>query len=101
MSRGAIVRGAIVSGGDCSGGDCPGAIVRGANVRGANVLDPNAKPVYGEYKNPLLNVAPLWRLFKMGELTEVMRQKGDSVFIDLLNKVRTGNVDCNDEALLQ
>ena len=52
----------------------------------------NARPVCGEYKDPLLNIAPLWRIFRMSELTEVMRQKGDLVFIKLLNKVRAG--DC-------
>ena len=61
----------------------------------------NARPVYGEYKDPLLNIAPLWRLFKMGELTEVMRQKGDTVFIDLLNAVRVGKITHDDETLLQ
>ena len=61
----------------------------------------NARPVYGEYKDPLLNIAPLWRLFKMGELTEVMRQKGDIVFIDLLNAVRVGKITHDDETLLQ
>ena len=61
----------------------------------------NTRPVYGEYKDLLLNIAPLWRLFRMGELTEVMRQKGDFIFIDLLNKVRAGNIDSNDENLLK
>ena len=37
----------------------------------------------------------------MGELTEVMRHKGDLVFIKLLNKVRAGDVDCKDENLLK
>ena len=29
----------------------------------------------------------LWRKFKIAELDEVMRQKGDHQFIDLLNKI--------------
>ena len=37
----------------------------------------------------------------MGELTEVMRQKGDTVFIDLLNAVRVGRITHGDETLLQ
>ena len=37
----------------------------------------------------------------MAELTEVMRQKGDTIFIDLLNKVRVGNIDTHVESLLQ
>ena len=52
-------------------------------------------------ENALLNIAPLWRLFKMGELTEVMRQRGDTVFIDLLNAVRVGKITHDDETLLQ
>ena len=35
----------------------------------------------------------LWRMFQFAELTEVMRQRGDTKFIDLLNKMRVGNVD--------
>ena len=35
----------------------------------------------------------LWRMFQFAELTEVMRQRGDTKFIDLLNKMRLGNVD--------
>ena len=34
----------------------------------------------------------LWRLFSFAELTEVMQQKGDKNFIDILNKVRVGNI---------
>ena len=35
----------------------------------------------------------LWRMFQFAELTEVMRQRGDVKFIDLLNKIRVGNID--------
>ena len=35
----------------------------------------------------------LWRMFQFAELTEVMKQRGDTKFIDLLNKIRVGNVD--------
>jgi len=35
----------------------------------------------------------LWRKFCMAELTEVMRQRGDIKFIDLLNQVRLGELD--------
>ena len=35
----------------------------------------------------------LWHKFKMIELTEIMRQKGDIDFIKLLNKIRIGTVD--------
>ena len=37
----------------------------------------------------------------MGELTKVMRQKGDTVFIVLLNAVRVGKITHDDETLLQ
>ena len=43
----------------------------------------------------------LWRNFKIAELTEVMRQKDDLVFINLLNKVRVGNIDNDVESLLK
>ena len=32
----------------------------------------------------------LWSLFLIAQLTEVMRQKEDQTFIDLLNKIRAG-----------
>ena len=35
----------------------------------------------------------LWNMFLLIELTEVMRQRGDLEFIQLLNKIRVGNVD--------
>lgn len=61
----------------------------------------NQRPTYAEYKDALLNVSPLWRTFRMAELTEVMRQKDDSVFIDLLNKVRVADVDNTAETILK
>ena len=36
-----------------------------------------ARPVYDEYKNSCQSFVPLWKLFKITELTEVMRQLGD------------------------
>ena len=32
-------------------------------------------------------------MFQFAELTEVMRQRGDAKFTDLLNKIRVGNID--------
>ena len=35
----------------------------------------------------------LWHKFKMAELTEITRQKGGTMFIELLNKIRVGAAD--------
>ena len=43
----------------------------------------------------------LWRMLQFAELTEVMRQRGDTKFIDLLNKIRVGNVDENAQKLIR
>ena len=40
-----------------------------------------------------INGLELWYLFKMAELTEVMRQRGDTRLIEMLNKIRLGDVD--------
>ena len=42
----------------------------------------------------------LWRMFSFAELTEVMRQKEDKHFIDILNKVCVGNEDSEVERTL-
>ena len=33
------------------------------------------------------------RMFQFSELTEVMRKRGDAKFIELLYKIRVGNID--------
>ena len=43
----------------------------------------------------------LWKMFRLVELTEVMRQKGDTSFIDLLNQIRVGHIDENSEMIIQ
>ena len=43
----------------------------------------------------------LWQSFKLAELTEVMRQRGDTVFIDLLNNVRIGKLTESDSSILK
>ena len=42
-----------------------------------------------------------WKLFKIFELTQVMRQHGDAEFIDLLDNVHTGDTQPCDIRLLE
>ena len=59
------------------------------------------RAVYSEYHDVWQNLFHLWKLFKIAELVEVMRQKGDSQLIDLLNKVRIASLNETDEQLLK
>ena len=43
----------------------------------------------------------MWREFLFTELTEVMRQRGDSLFIQLLNQIRIGEPTPEDEDVFQ
>ena len=43
----------------------------------------------------------LWRMFKIVELTEIMRQQGHNEMIDMLNKIRVGTIDISVDNLLQ
>ena len=40
----------------------------------------------------LARIGDVWYQFKLVELTEIMRQKGDTKFIELLNNIWVGNV---------
>ena len=60
-----------------------------------------AEPVYAEYKNTWHNLDSLWRLFEIAERTEVMRQQGENNFINLLNHVRTADLDDYDVSMLK
>ena len=60
-----------------------------------------ASPVYAEYKNTWQSLNSLWKLFKMFELTEVMRQGGDSELIDLLNNVCAENLNSRNINMIQ
>ena len=44
--------------------------------------------MHASYKNNWRNFDLLWRHFKVFELIEVMRQRGDDTLIDFLNNVR-------------
>ena len=57
--------------------------------------------MYSDYNDEWQNLVHLWKMFKLAELTEVMRQKGDDTFIDLLNNVRTATLNDQDEKLLK
>ena len=59
------------------------------------------KPVYADYYDELYNIHHLWKLFKMCELEDVMRQRGDHVLINLLNNVRIGNPSAHDISILE
>ena len=59
------------------------------------------RPVFANYVDEYFNMYHPWRLFKMCELTEVMRQKGDNTLIDLLDNVRVGELTEADEEILK
>ena len=48
-----------------------------------------------------LLILDLWRKFKMAELTEVMRQRENYQFINILNKIREGEIDEDVELTLK
>ena len=60
-----------------------------------------AKPVYAEYNDSWQKFLSLWNLFEISELSEVMRQRGDGNFIDLLNHVRIAELNYSDVSLLR
>ena len=46
------------------------------------------KPIFCKYSNDVYNLTHPWHEFKMIELVEIMRQKDDQPFIELLNRFR-------------
>ena len=58
-------------------------------------------PVYAPFHDPMLSLDNLWTNFKIAELTEIMRQRGDQTFIDVLNNVRIGEITEVDEEILK
>ena len=47
------------------------------------------KPSFENYNNETYNMCHPWHLFSMIELTEIMRQKDDQPFAEMLNRFRT------------
>ena len=43
----------------------------------------------------------LWRKFTLVELTEIMRQRGDAKFIELLNNIRVGTINTSIDDILK
>lgn len=48
------------------------------------------RAVFENFKNDTFNLCHPWNAFKMIELTEIMRQKDDKPFTELLNRIRSG-----------
>ena len=57
--------------------------------------------IYSDYNDDWQNLIHFRRMFKLAELSEVMHQKGDDKFIDLLNNVRTASISDHDEKILK
>lgn len=49
------------------------------------------KPVFEDYKDNKRNLYHPWQVFTIIELTQIMRQKDDKEFTELLNRFRTGS----------
>ena len=50
----------------------------------------NERSVFSDYKEELLNLCHPWKEFTMIQLTEIMKQKDDKEFVELLNRLRIG-----------
>ena len=50
----------------------------------------NERSVFYDYNEELLNLCHPWKEFTMIQLTEIMRQKDDKEFVELLNRLRIG-----------
>ncbi len=65
-------------------------------------LPPIRSPTtFSNYKNNALNLYHPWHVFKMVELTQIMRQKDDLAFTQLLNRVRTASHTDDDVKCIQ
>ena len=59
------------------------------------------KPVFEDYKNNVFNLCHPWSVFKMIELIQIMRQKDDQPFTELLNRFRTASQTEDDIKTIQ
>ncbi|XP_028414140.1 uncharacterized protein LOC114537203 [Dendronephthya gigantea] len=59
------------------------------------------KFVFDTYRNNIYNLCHPWRVFQMIELVEIMRQRNDKAFIELLNRIRTANQTEDDIKVIQ
>ena len=58
------------------------------------------KPIFVDHKEELLNLCHPWKDITLIVLTEIMRQKNDTEFAELLNRLRTGaSVDTDIETM--
>ena len=60
-----------------------------------------SRPVFDNYKNEMYNLYHPWAVFKMIELTEIMRQKDDQPFTQLLDRFRTASHTEDDIRIIQ
>ncbi len=58
------------------------------------------KAIFEKYKIETHNLCHPWTIFKMTALTEIMRQKNEKAFTELLNRIRTGSHTENDIQLI-
>ena len=59
-----------------------------------------AQPVYAEYNDSWQNLVSLRNLFEIAELTEVIQQRGDGNFINLLNHLKVAELSDSDVSVL-
>ena len=57
--------------------------------------------VFDDFKNDSYNLCHPWKVLKMIELYEIMRQKNDQAFIQLLNRIRTATHTDDDIKIIQ
>ena len=56
--------------------------------------------IFAPYKKDIYNLCHPWDQFKMIELNQIMRQCGDQLFKEILNRVRTADITDEDARVL-